>query len=348
MSRPYRTAVLAALIALCAAVPALASLDPARMFDPGSESFLRLTPAPVHAISFVGASIFDENLALAELMLPLPEGRGAAPVIVGYGTVNLALPQMRATFQPSAGEPLAYAPPAIPREQPAVATPQALVAHVQVRTPAPVLTVPQAEAPHFGSYTPYTPALTGESEGAAMPVRLGAVKFETAFAAMQHCGTADTAAACAQGLSAGTAFNVRAGTRNLNLRLESGVTHTTNETAGVFPYVPLDPDAQAGLTYPGVSDVVGQNVGAGLAVPVTRRITVGLQFDRTHYQGNSATGILPGFEGMRDTYLTNLTYQLPNSSAITFSARQYRYQDLLTPNLNATQMRADVNFTVKF
>ena len=54
-------------------------------------------------------------------------------------------------------------------------------------------------------------------------------------------------------------------------------------------------------------------------------------------------------DARKDTYLGNVTYQLPySSSAITLSARQYRYQDSLTQDFNLNQTRADLNFTVKF
>lgn len=345
MTRLFRTTVLAALVALCTAVHAEAALDPARVFHPGSGSFLPPFAREAQTVSPLGASLFYETLADA-LLLPVPQIASPQVAYAGSGTVNLVLPLAHATFEPSIVT-AAYTPPAVQNNQVSVETPQAVSAKPIAAPDAPLAVAP--EMPRFGTYLPYSPSLQLSGTAVAVPVRLGPVRFQTAFAAMQHCGTADDSAACAQGLSAGTAFDVRAGNRALNLRIESAVTHvTTNQTAGVFPYVPLDPDAQAGLTYAGVSNVSGQNVGAELAVPVSHRITVGLQFDRTHYQGTSFMSEMPGFEGMRDAYLGNLTYQLRGSSAITLSARQYRYQDLLTPSLTATQTRADLNFTVKF
>lgn len=343
MTRHSRTAVLAALFALCTVVCAEARLDPVRVFHPGSGSFLTLSVSP-RAESPVVASLFNESIDALALLPPAEMPTMPAVAFAGSGTVSLTLPQIRATFTPSLSAPspdLTASVAAVGVASPSIPQRTAFVA-------APSVTLPQIEAPHFGAYTPYAPALTGEAGGGLMPAHLGRVRFQTAFAAMQKCGTADTGSACAQGLTAGTAFDVRAGSRSLNVRLESGVSHISQDAAGVYSYVPLDPDAQAGLTYPGVSDVFGQNVNAQVAVPITRRITVGLQFDRTHYQGNSYQNDLPGFTGMRDTYLGNLTYQLPGSSAITLTARQYRYQDLLMPALTSTQTRADLNFTVKF
>jgi hemolysin activation/secretion protein len=103
------------------------------------------------------------------------------------------------------------------------------------------------------------------------------------------------------------------------------------------------------LLYPGLTDVVKHDVNARLAVPVTPQITVGLQYDTAHYQGDYATALVQGLDARKNTYLGNVTYQLPNtSSAITLSARRYMYQDTFAPAFNLTQTRADLNFTVKF
>ncbi len=343
MARVDRIAAVAVLVALCLGARANAALDPARMFAPGSESFLPPIGAKPAAVSVISAAIFHERLALldadfASVIGGVHEPAGSGLAIVSFEPANV---DVDPSFHPSI--PAAnLATPAMPQNQP-----------VQVPSTSPVsaapVTVPQSATPaRFGTYTPYAPGL-GTQASVSTPVRVGNLRFETAFGAMQHCGTADEAAACAQSVSAGTAFNVRAGDRNLHLRLESGVSEVANQNAGVFQYVPLDPDAQAGLSSPNVSNIFGQNVSAQLAIPVTQRLTVGLQFDRTYLQGNTALTDTSAFQGMRDTYLGNLTYQLPKgSSAITFSARQYRYQDLLWPDLKSSQMRADLKFTVKF
>jgi hypothetical protein len=152
----------------------------------------------------------------------------------------------------------------------------------------------------------------------------------------------------------------------VSLQLAGGVQHLSNSDAAVFPYVPLDPEetfdvsrlnattpGNAMLYYPGVSDLVKHNINAALAVPISRRVTLGLQYDMAHYQGDYGTplaqGLVQGVDARKDTYLGNVTYQLPNtSSAITLSTRLYRYQDAFTQNFNLTQTRTDLNFTVKF
>jgi hypothetical protein len=218
-----------------------------------------------------------------------------------------------------------------------------------------------------------------------IPVRVGAVHFSgslsgsqaqtthtDAFREVQLCGTTDEASACpylhessASSLVAATNFSVRTWDRNVKLQLGGGVEHLSNGDAAIFPYVPLDPEetldtaasngapGNAMLYYPGVSDLVKHNINAQLAVPITQRITLGLQYDTSHYQGDYgspiAQGLVQGVDARKDTYLGNVTYQLPNtSSAITLSTRLYRYQDAFTQNFNLTQTRTDLNFTVKF
>ncbi len=332
-------------------------LDVVRVFSPGSDSMLGALTLRPRNMSPVDVSLF--NIA-ASPAIALREDAPAftAPTGAGTARINLAIPALHTAYTGAAG--IAQGAPRLVATAPVIVpSPQTGYEAVAVRTAAPAPALEQPGRVHFGRYAPYTPSLQGSSAGVSVPVRVGGVHFQTAFHAMQVCGTADAGAACAssaldtnaQSFSAGTDFDVRTGNSAVNVGLSSSIEHINNAAAGVFPYVPLDPDAQAGLSYFGLTDVVSHGVGAKLAVPVARRVTVGLQYDRAHYQGDygNTNALLPGFDARKDTYLGNVTYQLPNtSSAITFSARQYRYQDAFAPNFNLTQTRADLNFTVKF
>ena len=362
MTRFARVAASAVLVALSVCAQASAAFTPApseqaarldmgRVFSHVGDSwFAEFAAPPALTVSFVSQSVFN-LAALPPLELPqfapaLPPGSG-----VGVAQVNLALPQLR---------PYKYVPSTPAYSSASINVPDLTVPEAEpqtVRTAPPAIASAQSVAPvRFGSYEPYSPSLKSVSGDATVPVRVGGVHFQGAFRAMQLCGTADEAAACsslhdthAQNFTAGTNFNVRAGKSDVKVQISSSIEHLTNEAAGVFPYVPIDPDAQAGLSYFGLTDVVKHGVNAQVAVPVSPRITIGLQYDRAHYQGDYNTALLPGFDARKDTYLGNVTYQLPNTnSAITLSARQYRYQDAFAPNFNLTQTRADVNFTVKF
>ncbi len=389
MNRFARGAAVAVLVALYCCVHAIAAtgsparLDVTRLFDPQSESLLGTLLAPPHDMSPVVGAVFNvgspSDLASRDVAQLLP----VTPIPTSVaGVVNVAGIAPMQTF--TAPPAVAYALPA-PKAEAPIAAP----AHVDVPdsvapevTKPDIVTVPKVR---FGTYSSYTPALQALSANVDIPVRVGGVRFSgvvsgsqtqtsntDAFRAVQLCGTTDEASPCrylhessASSFVAGTNFNVRTGDRNLNLELSGGVVHLSSSDAAVFPYVPLDPEeafdasrlsstapGNAMLYYPGVSDLVKHNLNARLAVPLTQRVTLGLQYDTSHYQGDYdspvAQGLIQGVDARKDTYLGNVTYQLPNSSAITLSTRLYRYQDSLTPNFNLTQTRTDLNFTVKF
>lgn len=344
----------------------LAHLDPARMFNPNSESLLSALFAAPLPLSPINVVLFGAPNPEATAV-PAPE-RNTVP---GGSAVLTAV-----TLH-------AYAPPAV---LPAVPMAQPSVAPVPVVHPrlAPTALAAHAAQPasvRFGSYTPYVPAVQNLNENVQVPVRVGGVHFSgvvsgaqaqtthvDAVRAMQLCGTTDEAAACpylhderVQSLEAGTAFNVRAGNTQLNLQVSGTLGQVSTHDGALFQYTPLDPDTQLDpaavgspadsslLYYPGLTDVVRHGVNARIAVPVSPALTVGLQYDRSHYQGNYGDLLTPGFDARKDTYLGNVTYQLPNSSSLlTLSARQYRYQDGAASNFNLTQTRADLSFTVKF
>lgn len=372
-----RFARVAAVIVLVAALssPVQASagplwtavrLDPARMFNPIAESLLADLFALPKALSPVGVALFSApNPAATAVASPVSSDSGGSSVVAA---VNL-----HAYMAPL---PL----PSEPLEQPSV-TPVAPVQRTHLAQPAARVPLHTSPTVRFGAYMPYVPALQSVSENVSVPVRVGGVHFSGIVTgaqaqssrvdpvrAMQLCGTTDEAAACpylhderVQSLAAGTNFNVRAGNTRVNLQLSGSVGHVSNHDAAMYRYTPLDPDTQLDpgppgapgdsslLYYPGLADVVRHGVDASLAVPVSPVLTVGLQYDRSHYQGNYATLLAPGLDARKDTYLGNVTYQLPHSSSlITLSARQYHYLDSFAPNFNLTQTRADLSFTVKF
>lgn len=355
-----------------------ARLELSRVFNPDSESLLYSLRQNLRGMSLLAQDVFNVTMPdqssdadIASLLTPAT----AAPA----DNVNLSgVTQIRS-----------YMPAPRMAEAPLPAIPQQSIDDKLSSTPSfepqPVdmpSVVPQLGAPvHFGGYAHYQPPVQALAAGVSVPVRVGGVHFNEvmsgsqaqsnttdAFRALQACGTTDENAACpylrdssAQSFVAGTDFNVRAGNRDVSLQFSSSVSHLSNGDAAIFPYVPMDPDAQltnpndgAGpdtsmLQYPGVADVVKHGVGARLNVPLTHRITLGLQYDRSHYQGDYANELLQGVDAYKDTYLGNVSYQLPNmNSIITLSARQYRYQDSFSPNFNLTQTRADLNLTVKF
>lgn len=371
-------ATFTALIALVAALsspvrantgPAVptAHLDPARMFNPNAESLLAMLFAPAEPLSPINVVLFGAPNPAATAV-PAPQ-----PIANPGGSSVLTAVNLRAYTAPAAL-------PAAPVAQPSVA-PVGAVPRAQLASTVALPTPQRAASVRFGSYTPYAPAVQSLRENVNVPVRVGGVHFSgivsgeqaqttrlDAVREMQLCGTTDEAAACpylhderAESLAAGTAFNVRAGNTHLNLQVSGTLGQVSTRDGALFQYTPIDPDttldpaaaaspADSSLIYyPGLNDVVRHGLNARLAVPVSNGVTIGLQYDRAHFQGNYGALLAPGFDATKNTYLGNVTYQLPNSSSlITLSAGQYRYQDSAAPNFNLTQTRADLNFTVKF
>lgn len=371
MSRFARVAALLALVAaFCVRAQAGAwtgtlgaNLDPVRMFDPAADSLLAalFTPPKLSPISVALFNAPDpETVAIAA---PLPQPPPASSTIKAV-TLRAYAPRVQLPSEPLNEPSVVPAAPAAHAQLPQ--------AHIRVADGAPAV--------HFGNYASYAPATQSLSEDVHVPVRIGGVHFSgivsgaqqqnsraDAVRAMQLCGTTDEAAACpylhderTQNFAAGTDFNVRAGNTQVNLQISGSVGRVSNRDTALYQYVPLDSDPQldsirAGspedtslLYYPGLTQMVRHGVDARVAVPISPALTVGLQYDRAHYQGDYATQFAPGLDARKDTYLGNVTYQLPNSSSLlTLSARQYRYQDNLAP-LNLTETRADLSFTVKF
>ncbi len=376
-----RSAVLAALVAaLSLSVPAAAqaagaTLDHSRIFDRNAESFFSLAPARRIASTF-GAALFNVTVT-DSLTLPAAAAPQGAPV----AQVHLTLPSERAQpAQSISAQAFATSAPIYADDAPLTAplTDQ----QDAINLPAIARSFAQAPSVRFGAYQPYVPTLQSVTAELAVPVRIGALHFSgqlsgagmqslhpDAFHILQVCGTTDQAAPCpyvsdarAQNLTAATNFTLRTGNERLGIQLTGGVERIGFQQDAAFPYVPANPDPVFGapstgsfdpqapmLYYPGLTNLTKQSVGAKLAVPVTPRVTVGLQYEQQHYQGQYGALLFPGLDARKDTYLGNVTYQLPSgSSAITLSARQYHYQDSSAPDYNLQQTRADLNFTVKF
>lgn len=378
MSRFARTACMAALTtALCFSVPAVArpalasNLDAARLFDRNAENVFSLVPARREATTFT-AALFNVAVVDSQALQPPPVASGDAAA-----SAHLTLPEKGASPQTVTAQAFATSAPLYADDAPLLAPP--VDQPDAVSLPAIAQTFVASPSVRFGAYQPYVPSLQTAGAQLTLPVRIGGVHFTgqilswgmeslhpDAFHILQVCGTTDTAAPCpyvsdtrAQSFIASTNFSLRAGNDRLALQLTGGVEHIGFDQNAAFPYVPASPDLVGGdrtgsfdpqaplLYYPGLTNAVKQSVGAKLAVPVTPRVTVGLQYETQNYKGEYGTLLFPGLNARKDTYLGNVTYQLPySSSAITLSARQYRYQD--APDFSLTQTRADVNFTVKF
>jgi hypothetical protein len=191
----------------------------------------------------------------------------------------------------------------------------------------------------------------------SLPVamRLGHMRVQTRFEGAQAQDPALSLNDQSSGLGAN--FDVRAGRRNVNVDVDSSFEHLTRNDETAFASSNFDGTStlqvpqgdQLPVLVPAFADVSKHTVTTGVAVPVARRLTFGLQYDAQHLQGGYGVPGLSNLDAQSNTYGANLTLALPHTaSAITLSAKQYRYQDNLVPTNTFTSARADLNFTVKF
>ena len=227
-----------------------------------------------------------------------------------------------------------------------------------------------------------SPANRGFDVALSVPLRIGGTVLQNtfgaahaqefappAFGAQATCTGATTSAcpffasvpAIENRLSAGTSFDVRALGRPIAVNLSASLAHLTRDDQTAF-IVPPDASLQSqtlaalsgagGLSpttfNPNYVDITRRTLGAGAALPLSRDFSLNLQYNAQYYTGSYST-LGQNINSRKDLYLGNLTYTIPRTtSAITFSAKQYRYRDAFVPTYNQMQNRADLNFTVKF
>ncbi|MGC2130950.1 MAG: hypothetical protein WA629_12745 [Candidatus Aquilonibacter sp.] len=199
---------------------------------------------------------------------------------------------------------------------------------------------------------PQQPAESQTPQGAnlSIPLQIGKVRFAPHAEAAQAQNLQTNFATGA--LGAGATLNVRAGSRSLGVDLSSALEHSTL-TAPEFSPVGAPPAlGLAGnnlpVFVPAYADVSTHTLSTGLTVPVTRALTANVNFNSQHLLGGYAPGVA-ALDANNTIYGAQLTYNLPRtSSAISFSASQYHFQDNLVPANALTQTTANVNFTIKF
>ncbi|HYL26568.1 MAG TPA: hypothetical protein VEW74_01970 [Candidatus Nitrosotalea sp.] len=154
--------------------------------------------------------------------------------------------------------------------------------------------------------------------------------------------------------NAGANFDVRAGKRTVNLNLSSGYEHVGNDT-GTLSLGTTDSFSSwqlpggAPLVIPSASDLNRLSLGAGFSVPVTRGLTLNLNYDAQRLYGGYGLPGLVNLDAVDNSYGGKLTFNIPRiSSSLSISAYQDRFQDSIMPLNGYNATREDVNFTVKF
>ncbi|MBV8245853.1 MAG: hypothetical protein JOZ38_08030 [Candidatus Eremiobacteraeota bacterium] len=160
-------------------------------------------------------------------------------------------------------------------------------------------------------------------------------------------------------VTAGTLLNARVFRKPISLDLSGSFERLVRSDSFSQPYVPWNPsgtvDAAPLATLPGGPsafspnqvDLTSRSLNAAAAMPISRQVTVGVQYNTQFYSG-TYTALDQDITARKDLYQGNVTYTIPRtSSAITFSAQAYRYHDALLPE-DLLQNSANINFTVKF
>jgi hypothetical protein len=178
----------------------------------------------------------------------------------------------------------------------------------------------------------------------------GTVRFEGTTTDTSQLGLHDSS------YGAGANFNLPAGKRDLNLTLSSGYEHVGRGDSTNFSTAPLPsasswqlPSGDVPLVIPNYAQLNRFSVGAGLAVPVVRGLTLNLNYDAQHLYGGYGLPGLVNLDTTNNSYGGKLTFEIPRASGtLSISAYQDRFSDSVLPINGTTQTREDVNFTVKF
>jgi hypothetical protein len=157
------------------------------------------------------------------------------------------------------------------------------------------------------------------------------------------------------GYDAGANFDVRAGAHRVNVDVSSSYEHLMrDDTISYSSALPVASKWEIGgdavPALPSYADMSKLALGANLAVPVTTTMTLGLNYNAQRLLGEY--GGLPGIgnlDAIDNSYGGRVTLAIPKwSSQISLSASQYHYQDNIAPANTFSDLRGNVNFTVKF
>ena len=365
-----------ALAFACCPRPGAASLVPALrvpVIDLRTQILLQLygetgDSAMTLAASFGDAVSESPLRRFAFRLVPPNIPQFELPAVASLPAAHLDLSRyVTATFEPTAAPMLAAsaAPSASPSAilsygaSPApafgmyrddAAQPTSAPANVRFELSAP------SGSTNASSYAPAAPMPDTLGQNAAtatvnVPVRVGPVNFQGRVEGGSSFANDSSLKSNAYG--AGANFNVQAGKRAVNVDVASRFEHVTRNDTPLAQNVEGSSSWQLSndnlpILVPAFADVSKHTLSAGLAVPVSRRLTAGVQYDTQHLLGGYGAPGLNNLDANNTVYGAKLTYQLHSGSAITFSAKQYRYQDNLLPTNTFLTTREDVNLTVKF
>jgi len=326
--------------------------------DPGSESPLRdLAMMPIAPAS---ATEFAPALSAAPTFA---QDRGSHRPSIGAATVAMSSSRV---FQPNAARfvPVAfYEPiPSIPVEAPQrLESADAQVPDV-VPSDTPVTTLARASVPapmiSFGSSVfskkPNALAAGFAPSSVLVPVsmHLGRLQLDGHVAGTETQQSAPSNQDSAY--DAGANFDLRAGAHRVNVDVSSSYEHLMrDDTISYSSSLPAasrwEIGGDAAPLLPTYADMSKIAMGAKLAVPVTTTMTLGLNYNAQRLLGEYGLPGIGNLDAIDNSYGGNVTLAIPRwSSQISVSASQYHYQDNIAPANTFSDLRGNVNLTVKF
>jgi hypothetical protein len=188
----------------------------------------------------------------------------------------------------------------------------------------------------------------------SLPVsaRLGHLQFDgrIASAETQTSVPADQDSA----YETGAAFAVRAGAHRVNVDVSSSYEHlmrddTISYSSAIPPSSQWDIGGVSTPALPSYADMSKLALGAKLAVPVSTTMTLGLNYNAQRLLGEYGLPGLGNLDAIDSSYGGNVTLAIPKwSSQLSVSAGQYHYQDNIAPANTFSNLRGNLNLTVKF
>jgi hypothetical protein len=357
------SAALAFVLCLGAARAAVVSFAPATTPDLGPQLMMRVFGETSDSSAAFSAERGDRASESPLRALALQTTPAAQPVSFvaelaatslandageTIAATNVGLSDLAAALDSGLARDVHFSPQGEPRDDIVrLAPPAPLTAAYQPVPPLPNI------SPGPGTVAFDSSAPAAQTTTFAPAARLGSVQFQ---------GHAEGSATDTPSLSlrdnssaAGANFLVRAGQRDINFDVTTQYEHLLRNDSSSFAAAPNPtspwelPNADAPLAIPNYSDLNRVSVGAGVAVPVFRGLTLNLNYGIEHLYGGYGLPGLMNLDTMNNSYGGKLTFNIPDASkTLSISAYQDRFSDSVLPINGSTQTHEDVNFTVKF
>ncbi len=243
----------------------------------------------------------------------------------------------------------------------------------------PLYNTLKATGPQY--FSSLAPNSQGETVSANAPIRVGDLTFATRFS-YQHLeeirpnslGSLFYGPSFATNerlkndtFTLGTAFQVPVFGQKASVNVNGAYETLKRLDRNGFPYYPINPGTQ---TLDGGAFAVAQNpalrgsqvsfhpnyidmrhvtIGANVALPLTKDLVGSASYSTQRFGGSYGTTLDQNISERKDYYTGAVTYNIPKTnSSVSFLARHYGYTDEVVPNINLSQNRQDLNFTVRF